>query len=386
MRLPLFTANYPCHVPGRVSLLTTPERTGARADYTGKGVTIAFLDSGYYPHPDLKGRILVHVDATTYDIRESASIPVSPAFSWHGQMTTVIAAGDGTRSGGHFRGIASGASLVLVKVSNPRNEVKEADILRGLRWVQAHHRRYGIRIVNLSVGGDYVSYDPYHPLHRVVRELVADGVTVIAGAGNSALDHLLPPASAAEAITVGGLDDNNTLDRREWTLYTHNSGMAYDGTLKPDLIAPARWIASPILPRTEVAREAYWLGALLAGAHQGDSRARQIIAEAHESGGQPWVTRIFGHHAATNLYGTLQARVYQHKIVDAHHQHVDGTSVAAPIVAAVVAQMLEANPSLTPADIRRILTVTAERLPKLDAARQGAGALSAAAAVDAARG
>ncbi|MBC8171832.1 MAG: S8 family serine peptidase [Anaerolineae bacterium] len=371
--MPVYLSNYPAHQRGEISLLTTPERTGALPQYTGQGVTIAFIDSGFYRHPDLKGRILAHVDATTSSIVESDYVPKSPAFSWHGQMTTVIACGDGSKSGGRYRGIASGASLLLIKVSNPRNEIKEADILRGLRWLLKHHQRYNVKIVNLSVGGDYVSYDAYHPLHRVVGDLTAAGVTVIAAAGNSAHDHLVPPASAADAITVGGVDDHNTLDRAAWTLYNHNYGMAYDGSTKPDVLAPARWVASPILPGTQVAMEAFWLGPLM----QSDEShpVRQLIRQGSAAKG---LAKLFGDFQNSEH---MQQRVYTHKLVDAYHQHVDGTSVAAPIVSAIAAQMLEANPRLTPAQIRQCLRDTAHALPNIAANLQGAGVINAAVAV-----
>jgi serine protease AprX len=378
--MPLFTSNYPCQERGKITLLPTPQRMGASPEYTGKGVTIAFIDSGFYKHPDLKSRILVHVDATTWDIVEGVYVPKSEAYSWHGQMTTFIACGDGTKSNGRYRGIASGASMVLIKVSDPRNRVKEGDILRGLRWLLKNHRRYNVKIVNLSVGGDYVSYDPYHPLHRVVRDLTEEGVTVVAAAGNSAQDYLVPPASAADAITVGGVDDHNTLDRREWTLYSHNYGMAYDGSSKPDIIAPARWIASPILPSTQTAMEAFWLGPLLEDNE--DHPVRRILREKSFDRG---LEKLFGKHSDEGMLEVMQERIYAHKLIDAYHQHVDGTSVAAPIVSGIIAQMLEANPLLTPQEIRQILQKTAQPLEGEAPMLQGAGVVNASEAVRRAR-
>lgn len=374
--MPVLTSNYPAARSGTPSLRPTPERVGALPEFTGAGVTIAMIDSGFYAHPDLRGRIRVHVDATTADIVESLNVPKSPAYSWHGMMTSVICAGDGWRSGGKYRGIASRAELVLVKISSPKNEVKEADIQRGLEWVLANHIRYDIRIVNLSVGGDFVSYDSQHPLHLVIRTLTQEGVVVVAAAGNRPVNHLLPPASSAEAITVGGLDDNNTDDRREWRLYGHNSGLAYDGSDKPDLVAPARWIASPIMPSTPVAWEAFWIGPLLE--NSADHPVRQLMESGSADKG---LTKLFGQPYSPNLLSTLQARAYEHKLIDAYHQHVDGTSVAAPIVTSVIAQMLEVNRSLTPAQVKAVLKRTARVLEDAPSTRQGAGVLDAAAAV-----
>ncbi len=101
--MPVLTSNYPAARSGTPSLRPTPERVGALPEFTGAGVTIAMIDSGFYSHPDLRGRIRVHVDATTADIVESLSVPKSLAYSWHGMMTSVICAGDGWRSGGSSR-------------------------------------------------------------------------------------------------------------------------------------------------------------------------------------------------------------------------------------------------------------------------------------------
>ncbi len=377
----MFSASYPFYQPGQAALLPTPERVGALPTYTGRNVVIAFVDSGFYPHPDLGRRVLVHVDASTNHVIEQPpnGYTISDQ-SWHGQMTTVIAAGDGSMSGGRYRGIASEALLVLVKVSTPRGQVKERDILRGLRWIKDAHRRLNIRIVNLSVGGDFVNGDPEHPLHRIVRQLVADGVVVVAAVGNRAAPIVVPPASAAEVIAVGGLNDHNTRDSSHWTLYHSNYGTAWDGSPKPDLIAPAEWIAGPIMPDTSVAREARWLGSLLAIRDASD--VGRILDRAYADLGLP---RAAAQQPDDNVFAMIQARINAHKIVDAHHQFVDGTSVAAPIVSSVIAQMIEVNPRLSPGTICQILKQTAQPLPEFDRSRQGAGALRAAAAVEAAR-
>lgn len=375
--MPVLTSNYPAARPGESTLLTTPERVGALPTYTGRGVTIAFIDSGFYPHRDLKGRIKTYVDATTDKIREPKHINTSIAYSWHGMMTSVIGCGDGKTSAGRYKGVASEAELVLIKISSPRNWVKEADILRGLEWVLVNHKRLNIRIVNLSVGGDHVSFSSQNPLHLVIRRLVDEGITVIAAAGNSPVNHLYPPASSAAAITVGGVDDNNSRERSDWRLYGHNFGLAYDGSNKPDLVAPARWIASPIMPGTSVAWEAFWIGPFLGA--QPDHPVRQLVKTGKA---ERVMTRLFGSHQGEALLTTLQAKAYQHKLIDAYHQHVDGTSVAAPIVSAVVAQLLEARPTLSPADIKAVLLNTAKRLEHQPIDRQGAGVMDAAAALN----
>jgi serine protease AprX len=377
--MPVFTPNYPTHQPGAVTLLSTPERTSALPQFTGRGVVMAFIDAGFYPHPDLEGRVLAHVDASTRHVIEQSGNFRGSDLSWHGQMTSVIAAGDGQTSGGKYRGIASGAKLVLVKVSTPKGHIKEADILRGLRWVIDTHRRFNIRIVNISVGGDFVSHDPNHPLHKAIHTLTEAGVTVVVAAGNRNADYLVPPASAADAITVGGIDDCNSLDKSLWRAYHHSYGIGYDGAPKPEILAPAAWLASPIMPGSSVAREANWLAPLLET--PSDRHLKKLIRKGHADLG-------FTEEAVAapdeHLYSMLQQRIHAHKIIDAHHQHVDGTSVAAPIVSSVIAQMLEANPRLTTQQIRAILTITAAPLPGVPVEKQGGGVLNAPGAVMAA--
>jgi serine protease AprX len=72
----------------------------------------------------------------------------------------------------------------------------------------------------------------------------------------------------------------------------------------------------------------------------------------------------------------------ERKVVATHYQHADGTSFAAPIVASVVAQMLEANPQLTPAAVKQLLASTAARVAGAPLLRQGYGVLDARRAVE----
>src|SRR5438034_8972883 len=67
---------------------------------------------------------------------------------------------------------------------------------------------------------------------------------------------VLPPASAPSCIAVGGLDDQNSLDRARRGMYRSSYGPTIDGLQKPEVIAPGIWVAAPILPRTPTAEEA----------------------------------------------------------------------------------------------------------------------------------
>ncbi len=370
-------SNYPNYQRNTITLMPTPARVNAHPDFRGRGVQVAFVDSGFSNHVDLTGRILLHVDASADDIREESHVMQYTGMSWHGQMTSVIACGDGHSSHGYFRGIASEAELILIKVSTPSFRIKERDILRGLRWIYEARNHHNIRVVNVSVGGDWATNDPSNPLHIMIRRLTDEGITVVVASGNSARDKVVPPASAPEAITVGGYDDHNSPNPDDWTLYHHNYGKVYGGEYKPELIAPANWIVSPLLPDSETEAEIRELAKLLTAKRKDD--VRRIIRAGQDA------LKLSDDEVKTvnqELYDKLQHRIYHHKVVDGNHQHVDGTSVAAPIVVSVIAQMLEANSSLTPADIRYILTESAQYTDRFASHLQGAGFLQASRAVE----
>jgi serine protease AprX len=56
---------------------------------------------------------------------------------------------------------------------------------------------------------------------------------------------------------------------------------------------------------------------------------------------------------------------------------ISGTSMATPGMAGLIADLIQANPKLTPDDVKKILMGTAIKLPKLDENAQGAGAIDA---------
>jgi serine protease AprX len=83
-----------------------------------------------------------------------------------------------------------------------------------------------------------------------------------------------------------------------------------------------------------------------------------------------------GHH----LRQLVNAKLRDNAVISGHYKHVDGTSFAAPIVASIAAQLLEANPALKPHEIKRILIDTARRLPHVPVDRQGWGVVDPEAA------
>jgi serine protease AprX len=216
---------------------------------------------------------------------------------------------------------------------------------------------------------------------QAAERAVRAGLTLVVAAGNAGCtpDHRpIPPANSPSVLTVGGYDDGNALDERDFAPYCSSFGPTVDGLIKPELVAPAMWVAAPILPGSEAYREAEALSSLLAAP---DYQLPGAVRRMHQAAGLPAALARAG---AAAIRAEIEARLQARRIVATHYQHVDGTSFAAPIVASVVAQMLEANPNLTPAAIKHLLISTAGRAAGLSLHQQGYGVLDARRAVEAA--
>jgi serine protease AprX len=370
------------HAPNRFAVIPTPVRLSANTEYTGKGVTMAFLDSGFYPHPDLVrplNRVVAYEDLVEQR-RTSLSTGAVDSWQWHGTQTSVAAAGSGQLSNGVYRGLAHEAELVLVKVSE-RGRITEENIAKGIQWAIANRERYNIRVLNISLGGDEDVPCSRSIVDQAAEQAISHGIVVIAAAGNSGAEgrHSIPPANSPSVITVGGYTDHNQLNGNSFGLYQSNFGVTADGTVKPEIVAPAMWVAAPILPGTKLYERAEALSRL-AGAVD-----YQLPALVRELKDQAKVPDSIANTDTERIRAYVDAALQQEKIVAAHYQHVDGTSFAAPIVASVVAQMIQANPTLTPGTIKNILVSTADRIVTEPVIRQGYGVVNARRAVELAR-
>ncbi len=361
-------------------VLPTPLRLDVDERFTGRGVTIAFLDSGFYGHPDLTkpvNRIVAYKNI--FQIGEGPNLLDAPdVASWHGMMTSVVAAGNGHLSDGFYRSIAPEAKVVLVKIGKT-GRIPEINIERGLQWILKNREKYTIQIVNISAGGDFEQPYLHNPLSRMVETAVGEGLVVVCAVGNAGLaprHPVLPPASSPAAISVGGLDDQNSADRVRRGMYRSSYGPTIDGLQKPELIAPGIWVAAPILPHTPTAAEAQVYWALDAAS---DDELRGIIA-AHE-GVDKDLDEAQGLPIPL-LRQLITIKLHEGNVINQHYKFVDGTSFAAPIVSSIAACMLEANPKLTPQQVKLILISTAERVSGIEVERQGWGVVAPRRAVE----
>lgn len=368
------------HGPTRYAAIPTRVRVEARGTESGRGITMAILDAGFREHEDLilpRNRIKAFRDLSN----PGKAIPKAGdplASEWHGTQTSVVAAGNGWLSDGLYSSLAPDVDLVLVKVGRD-GRVTNDDLAQAFRWILRNRVRYRIRIVTLSVGGDPCPPGTLHEADRLANELARRGVVVIAAAGNGQVadgPSLAPPASAASVITVGGTSDSNRIG--PLTLHSGRYGRI-NGRHKPELLAPAESVAAPILEGTAEARRALALTRLSAAP---DYRIPKLFSELRTDSGLP---EGLLSESIDELRSKIGEALRESKIASAHYQHAKGTSFAAPIVASLVAQMLEADPDLSADMVKRILLASASQVREIESEPQGFGVVDAEVALTLAR-
>lgn len=305
----------------------------------GTGVGVAVVDSGVDgTHPDLAERMGSNVKilcSVPTGAVASAATPFSecrgpktavplddtdtPSLGGHGTHVAGIIAGDGTFSDGRFHGAAPGATLYGISVGT---FLTVENALDGLAWVLENHDQVSppIKVVNNSWGSAHAEYDPenatFHKATWLLQEaLVADGVTVVAAAGNSGGGGGFAATTVGECInpTPGIVCVANYSDRAAGTREGDVNGSSSRGQWD----RPATWpdVSAPGTAITATCR-----------AHL------PVCASLDESGG------------ANAEYATLT-----------------GTSMAAPNVAGIIAQLYQADPTLTPADVELLVEDTAHK-------------------------
>ncbi|MCW3814923.1 S8 family serine peptidase [Micromonospora sp. DR5-3] len=191
------------------------------AGFTGKGVTVAVLDTGVdATHPDLAGKVADSRNFSESDADDTVG---------HGTHVASIIAGSGAASGGKYRGVAPDATLLSGKVCEDYG-CTESAILAGMEWAAAEKRA---TVVNMSLSGwDTPETDP---LEQAVETLTAQhGTLFVVAAGNDGSDGSVgSPATADAALAVGAVDRNDEL-----AVFSSRGPRVGDSGLKPDITAP----------------------------------------------------------------------------------------------------------------------------------------------------
>jgi serine protease AprX len=284
---------------------------------------IAIVDSGVdATRLDIVGRVLTQVNLAT-------ATPNSPGDGrGHGTFVAGIAAG----AADNYAGASPGAKLVSIDVMNDDGMAWTSDVIAAADWILANKATYNIRVANFSLHSSAPSSFTVDPLDKAVEKLWFGGVTVVASAGNYSLgvlgDVKYAPGNDPFVITVGAIDLAGTSNVSDdfvapWSVY----GYTYDGFRKPEIGAAGRYMVGPV-PVTS----------------------------------------------------TLTALLPDH-ITAPGYMQLSGTSFAAPIVSATVAQMLALHPEYTPDEVKGALMLTARPLTATDFPA-GVGELLATKAAD----
>jgi serine protease AprX len=219
---------------------------------SGRGVGVAVIDSGINTaHAALAGKVVASVSFAT------GEASTTDLFG-HGTHIAGIIAGSPTAASGvtpeYQGGIAPGAHLINVKVLNAGGGGYTSDVIAGIQWSIANRAKYGIKVLNLSLGHPQVEPCVTDPLCLAAEQASAAGLVVVASAGNSGKDangrevyaSISTPGVSPSAITVGALVTWGTVDPSDDTIATYSSRgpTKFEAGLKPDVVAPGNKIVS----------------------------------------------------------------------------------------------------------------------------------------------
>ena len=305
---------------------------------TGGGIGVAVIDTGIAG--DLPDFQVSQTDTTS---RVVASVVTDPNATTaadlygHGTHVAGILAGNSRNlptddpQYNSYIGAAPNANLISVKASDDHGNSSVIDVIEGLQFVVDHQADYNIRVVNLSLESTTAQSYTTDPLDAAVESAWMHGITVVTAAGNrgTAADAVqYAPANDPYVITVGAVDDKGTKDtgddvRASWS----SRGVTQDGFSKPDINAPGAHIVATLAPNSDF----------------------------------------------TSLCSTC--------VIEGRYFQVSGTSMASPVVAGLVADMLGAHPTWTPAQVKAALTYNASKTktdvrPTADGAYEIAGDLA----------
>ena len=303
---------------------------GAVPGYKGGGIGVAVIDSGIAPHSAIGSRVIARANFV------STEPGVSGDPFGHGTHVAGMIGGINTRvTAAYAGGSAPAVSFVDVRVLGRTGMGYTSDVLAGIDWVIANKTRYGIRVINLSLGHPVAESSSTDPLCLAVERAVRAGIVVVASAGNygvapsgaPVLGGITSPGNSPAAITVGAIDTKGTSDRYDDVVapYSSKGPTAIDLTVKPDVVAPGTRIVS---------------------AESAGSYLLKTYPQWHVAG------------TGNNAYLRLS-----------------GTSMAAAAVSGGVALLLDAEPGMSPAQVKVVLQTGARFIPSAGLIGAGTGSV-----------
>ncbi|HEV7506769.1 MAG TPA: S8 family serine peptidase [Thermoanaerobaculia bacterium] len=323
---------------------------------TGQGIGLLINDSGIDgTHPDLAyGSHVVQNVFSPFDLPTLAAflpalnvegIPDTDLNVGHGTHCAGIAAGTGAASNGRYAGVAPGANLIGF---GSGAALFVLNGLGGFEYAIANQSRYNIRVISNSFGGTG-AFDPNSPISIASKQAHDHGIVVVFAAGNSGpgKDTIGPDSKASWVISVAA------------------------GTKEGGLAS----FSSRGIPKSQRAA--------------GDFNAPTITAPgtgrefASDSG--KFTSDVVSTRSKTNIFANGETSLADLELAPTdllYYTEISGTSMATPFIAGTAALMLSADPTLTPDDVKSILTQTASQMPGYSEFEVGAGYVNVYAAVD----
>ncbi len=206
---------------------------------TGKGIKVAFIDTGISGHVDFclgEKRIKIFKDFVYGKEKYYDD-------NGHGTFVAGVCAGNGVCSGGKYAGIAPKADIIALKALSSKGEAGADKILEAMEWIYDNHKKENINVVCMSFGSEPLGYND--PIMSGAEALWKDGVVVVAAAGNSGPEFqtIKSPGVSSRIITVGGFDDNrideNRFDEKFFEVAQFSSRGPSFNRFKPDIVAPS---------------------------------------------------------------------------------------------------------------------------------------------------
>lgn len=308
------------------------------AGYTGIGTTAAVIDTGIGAHPDISAeRILFFRDFVN-----RKGMPYDD--SGHGTHVCGILAGSGRLANGRWRGIAPECSLVVLKALDQNGDGEVSDVIAALKWILERGKEFGIRVLNLSFGTSCEEKEEdSKKLLALVEQVWDAGICVVGAAGNlgPGRNSVTLPGCSSRIITVGASEKGMIANRYS------GRGPGRDGSMKPDLVAPAGNIRSlsPLRYRMREGRAQFFR----------DGQNGSLPDQA------AWEVLL--------LQEQMRRRLFM-----SGYSVKSGTSMSTPMVSGAICLLLQKEPELSPDEVKHRLWQSAFDLG-YPAEQQGRGML-----------
>jgi len=306
------------------------------AGFTGQGVDVAVIDTGVARVAGLDGPGKI-IDGPDLSLESQAPNLARNDTNGHGTFMAGLIAGHdasltspyGSASPAAYRGVAPDARIVALKVATADGGADVSQVIAAIYWVIQHKDDNGlkIRVLNLSYGTNSTQPASVDPLSYAVEQAWKAGIVVVAAAGNTGYQRgsgapgLSDPAYNPLVIGVGGYDTMGTADAADDAMGTYSASGCGSGCKRPDFVAP--------------------------GSHLQGLRVANGFLDATFPSGRLGTSYFRG----------------------------SGTSQAAAITSGAVALVLSKYPSLTPDQVKLLITRSAALLPDANHQAQGHGRL-----------